>query len=167
MTQIASVTTAVSVSNTTTETDLFSVSLPGGVLNDTGRTVRAIAFGTFTNSTGSSDTIQMRLKLGSTTLLQTPALSFASSASSHKWSAEVFVISTGSNVQEASGVLTLSDASSDSWPSSVSSGDRAVGYGSSSETAFNMLDLDLTAQLGSASASLTVVLEAAFVEFVR
>lgn len=161
------------VSNTTTinttaaETDLFTYTLPAALLDVDGRGVRFIAAGDFLNNTAGADTLTLRFKLGTTTMLATPAISLTNSANRRKWRVEVYLMSTGTDEQDASGEFRISDDSTDTWASEGTSGHQAVGYGTATENAGNALDMDLTAQLGSSSASLEVQLHFANVEILR
>lgn len=63
------------VTNTTTETGLYSLSVPGGLLG-TDRALRLTVFGRYLNNSGLNATFTLRVKYGGTTYYQgiTPAL---------------------------------------------------------------------------------------------
>lgn len=161
------------ISDTTTivssasEADLFTYTLPTALLDVDGRGVRFIAGGDFLNNTAGADTLVIRLKLGTTTMLATPAISLTNSANRRKWRVEAYIMSTGTDEQDASGEFRISDDSTDTWASEGTSGHQAVGYGTATENAGNALDLDLTGQLGTSDASLDVQLHFANVEILR
>jgi hypothetical protein len=76
-------------------------------------------------------------------------------------------MSTGTDEQDVSAEFRISDDSTDTWASEGTSGHQAVGYGTATENAGTALDLDLTAQLGSADVNLDVQLHFANVEILR
>lgn len=155
------------INTTAAETDLFTYTLPAGLLDVDGRGIRFIAAGDFLNNTAGADTVTLRFKLGTTTLLATPAVSLTNSANRRKWRVEVYLMSTGTDAQDASGEFHISDDSTDTWASEGTSGHQAVGYGTATENAGTALDMDLTAQLGTSDANLEIALHFANVEILR
>ena len=153
--------------NSAAEADLFTYQLPTALLDVDGRGIRFIAGGDFLNDSGIADTLILRLKLGTTTMLATPAISFTDSANRRKWRVEVYIMSTGTDEQDASGEFRISDDSTDTWASEGTSGHQAVGYGTATEDAGTALDLDLTGELGAADVDLDVQLHFANVEILR
>lgn len=155
------------VNNTTTETDLFSSTLPAFALEVANRSVRLKLAGEFLNNTGGADTLVIRVKIGTTTLLATVALSLAASANRRKWFLEAEIISTAADTQRARGTLHISDADTDSFSDSGTDGVFAVGYGTGAEVTSNALDFDVTGQLGTASVNLEVTCTMGQLEFLR
>lgn len=83
LTLVRDLNTTVTISNTTTETTLFTATIPGGAIG-THRSLRFFAQGDLLNTTGSACNFNIRLKLGATTLhvTDTPSMNNGSNRAS-------------------------------------------------------------------------------------
>ncbi len=72
--------TSTDVVSSTTETAVYSYSVPGGTLGST-RALRCVLVGDYLNSSGSSINLQIKAKYGATTIFDTTATLMASVAS--------------------------------------------------------------------------------------
>jgi hypothetical protein len=100
--------TTVTVSNTATETDLFSVSLAAAA--DTVQ-YRITAAGTYTNNSGGSVQPRWNLKIGSTNMLINPGRNVATQTDARPWTYEAVVQMVGSkSAQRGSSLITVAGA---------------------------------------------------------
>jgi hypothetical protein len=108
--------TPVTVANTTTETSLFSASLPDKALSTpvSGSTgaVRVTLAGTYTNNSGSNRTVQPAVKLGATTLWRDTTVAITTSTGTRRWSMEFIIQNTSETTQRMGGFFSYSSAAS-------------------------------------------------------
>jgi hypothetical protein len=153
--------------NTTAETDLLSSSIPGNALSIVGNKIRVELVGDILNNTGAADTVLLKFKYGTTTILTTKAISLGASTNRRKWRAEIELIAETSSAQRCSGMAHVSEASSDTWATDEASGVNVVGYGTAAEATSSAKDVKVTATLGSASANLEITCKMGTVELLR
>lgn len=145
----------VTVTNTTTETSIFSFSVPGGLLG-TNRMLRVNILGTYRNSSAGAANLTIRLKYGATTV----ATNFQTSQNSP-------TVTTGYefNLYLVGDDSTTAQKGSFGWhmgDSIVNGSYACTGYGVAAEDSTGALTLDVTWQHSVANANLTFVKEAAF-----
>lgn len=135
------------VANTTTDTTLHSISIPASTLG----TADGVKFKIFvSNISGDGDGITLRLKYGATTVASA-GLTFSTSMDSGDGFIEGFLFGNGSTSSQSGSILA-----------SFSDGTEArsgVATGTASEDSTGALNLIVSAQHGSASASLTITSE--------
>lgn len=156
--------TATTVSNTTTETSVYSYSVPGGTLS-TNRKLRLTILGRFLNNTGAGANVDWRAKAGGATLCTIDPASPGASAS-QKAVKLVFEIENvaATNVQRA----TLHGVIGTAGPTDTSGGPG--GGGSMIATNTGAVDttaawtLEVTAQMSAASANLQFIADTAVLE---
>lgn len=106
---------AVTVVNTTSDTNLYNFTVPGGTLGTTG-TFELSASGTYLNNSGAASNLTMRLKFGATTVLVTPARSLVNSATRRKWKVEVLIhANAATNSQKFTGDFKISFSNTEAW----------------------------------------------------
>lgn len=164
LTHVVSTTTIV---NSAAEANLVTASIPAGALGAVGNKIRVEVAGDFLNNSGGADTIVFKFKYGTTTLLTTKAISLGASANRRKWRAEIELIAVTSATQRASGLLHISEDSIDTWATDESSGVNVSGYGTASEATTSAKNVVVTAQLGTAHASLEVTSHMSTTELMR
>ena len=101
-------TTGAEIVSSNTETSLVSFTIPANTLGTT-RMARFLAWGKYTNNTGSNRTMNLVMKLGSTTLYKDGVVNVPTSTLPRAWRCMFDVVSMGAtNAQEASGWMGLS-----------------------------------------------------------
>lgn len=151
--------------SSTSEQTLASLVLPAGIVA-VGDVLKFSAFGDAMNNSGSTVTYTWRFKIGSTTLLATPALSHATGANRRKWTfnADIMFPTTAS---ERVGGRLLTTGSSNQTMDAVATALVADGYGEATEDTAAALNVILTCQLGTSAATADVILRAAALELVK
>lgn len=128
-----------SVSNSgSTETDLFSYTLPAGTLSTNGETVEGIVAGTFA-ATANNKTL--RVKLGATTVFTSGSLAITSATD---WSLSYVLIRVSDTSQKFIGTLSLSNSTTQSF----------TDYSTAAETLSVSNIINVTGQ-GTASSDIT------------
>lgn len=159
-----------SVGNTTTETALYSVSVPANTLG-TANTLRVRLVGTFKNTAGSTDFINFRVKYGATTLYDTGAGGWSSQATSNAYWLDLdlgnlgatnsqgvgITMGVGTNSQPTTGVSQI-DANGRTW---------GVGYGTSAEDSTTTLTFQITVQHSITNANAVVTAAIATAELLQ
>ena len=100
-----------SVTNTTTETDLFgsAISIGANALNANGIAI-IHASGTYLNNTAGGQTIRLKIKLGATTIWDSTGPPLLNSANTRGWSIWICIKNNGAtNAQLLSGGLGISE----------------------------------------------------------
>ena len=153
---------ATTISNTTTESNLFSYSLSGVAANEL---YRVTAFGSLLNNTGGNVNFQFRGKLGATTVfsMATGQFTYATGTNSRKWRYvwEIFIDST--TAQENSAFLAVSQSNTPSMPRIETNG-TYVGYAASTENFATAKNLIISIEMGTASTSATTTIEGYYIE---
>lgn len=141
--------------NTTTETTLYSFSVPGGTLGTT-RSLRLVIDGDQLNNSGSSDTVTLRVKYGSTTLYQDDGV-YASNATRISWRFDfTFGNTTATNAQYVSAIFLTSTRGGATTGNGDWNGDglqNMVLSGTSAEDSTTTLTFSITIQHTVANAS--------------
>lgn len=157
---VAGSTAAVSVGNTTTETTLFSRTLPEGLLDVTGRNLHVRAWGTWVDigASGSPD-YTVRLKYGTTPVWGvSTATAITGDTRNVSWSFDCDVITTSSGNTRAYGWLSQESGSDITY---ISRSAFAVGR---TPTTSGAVALTLTHQWASVIAGATWTCELATAE---
>lgn len=159
-----SVVSSVTCTNTTTNTDMATFTIPAGRLATDGDSLRMTVFGTVTNSTGSNLATTWRGVIGTTTVLTTNAFTLGTSATARGFRIIIDLARISGTSQIMSAWLQINNAAATSWPG-VNLGAENLGYGTAAETLANQLAFKLQVELGTASNSATVVATYARVEY--
>jgi hypothetical protein len=148
----------VNVINTASETEIVSLVQPAYGMA-AGRAVRLTVAGQLFNNSGGADTATFKVKLGTTTVLTSSAISITASASKRIWRLIADIGCETDDLQRVTAHLSLSEPTSDNFPLSDWSTDGAtgVGYGTATEDGTGTVDVSVSVTLGSADADLWVV----------
>lgn len=153
------------VSNTTSETTLFSYTVPGGTLGSTKAIRVRGAFAVSFNATGAGNNLTLRLKLGGTTLdtnTITPTVAMGTT-STDSGIFDITLFATGAtNTQE----WMYSFLQGNQSAGTVSDIFRARKKGTSSADSTIDRDLVITAQYATASTVNTIVIENYIIELI-
>lgn len=166
-TKLAIDTTEVTVGNTTVETTLFTVVIPGGTLS----TNNAIRFNTIIRSTGmvntNGETLTLRVKYGGTTVssvvINDPETQFTGIGGNFSG---CIVADGATDAQKAAAQLVLTDNYGETLADTTVGITKmqGFGYGTGAEVSTGNLNLVLTAQWSAANAVNTITAEAIVVE---
>jgi hypothetical protein len=127
------------VSNSSsTETDLFSYTMPAGTLGSNGETIEGIVAGTFAATANNK---RLRVKIGATTVFDSGSLAITSATD---WSLSYTLIRVSDTSQKCVGTLTLSNTTTQSF----------TDYSTAAETLSVSNIVKVTGQ-GTASSDLT------------
>jgi len=111
---VAHTSNAVTVANTTTETDLFSQTLPRkGLTRAVGGSPGSALVrlgGTYLNNSGANRTVQLAVKLGATTMWRDTSAVLAASTGNRRWTMEFTIQNTADNAQKMGGFFSYSSA---------------------------------------------------------
>jgi len=160
------------VANTTSESDLVSVTVPGGALGTT-RTLRAVLNCDYLNNSGSDRTFTLRIKLGSTTLYDAITIALPAAATRRAVRAVIEISNIASAaVQAIGGFVIISNTTAptagigqlttDEIPAQTPIGNASGG---AEDTSTNKT-FAVTVQHSAADANLAFRLNAAVVEVV-
>jgi hypothetical protein len=144
----------VTVSNSTTETTIYSYNVPAGLLGTT-RGLRVRIRGTYTNNSGSNKTIRLRLKLGATTVLDKTSAAVATSATAANFFSTFIISNAGATNSQEAAMQFLADRAGAIVGPIIMTGTAAVDT-TSAQT------LTITITHSAASASTTFVKEGAY-----
>lgn len=102
-------TTTVSVTNTTTETTLYSVTVPANTLG-TNHLLRVSIGGTYLNNTGLNHSIRLKIKYGAMTLYDDTTDSLGVDANNRGWRLElILAANAATNAQKLLGRFAIGD----------------------------------------------------------
>lgn len=160
--KIDSNSTSVEVTDSSTENTLADMSIPALTLANEGVT-RLTATGTILNSTNTGATISFRVKLDTTTVMETSGISCSTSVNPRKWALEVLTLGNATNVQTHWGTLGVSDPSTHLMADTTWVG---AGSSTSGESELAALGVTVTTLMSQASTSLTVTQTGAVLEAV-
>lgn len=165
---IASTETTLPVVNTTVETDLFSLTLPGGLVA-AGDRILVTMIGDQLNNSAGTVTYTYRFKIGATTVLATAAISFGTSANRRRWTATAEIAIESATAQRVGALLSVSDANAPNWDtvSGTTPFNPFVGSNTSAEDTSTDKAVVLSVQMGTASASADCRLLAAALTHIR
>lgn len=150
-------TTTTTIVNTTTEADLYSVSLAPNTFIVSGKVLVLEAWGNMLNNSAGAQGIRWKVLLDSTILLDSlAAMSFLNDADRRRWWLRAMLIATGSATQIGGGVLMASGPYTESLPIMELATHQAVGeiVGTVDMTATR--NFKITGKLGAADANLDV-----------
>ena len=158
--------TAITVSNTMTETTIHSLTLPALTLASTGA-ARLSATGTIDKNTAGTATFRLKIADDSSTatVLATSGVSPATSTNPHAWSLEALLVGKQPGINRAWGVLDVAQAGAGATlkPSTYSS----VGFSTMGLDETNQWTVEITVQLSAASTALSVTGQVAILEGVN
>jgi hypothetical protein len=154
--------TQVDVVNTTTETNLFSYTIPANTLRGGDRLLIRAA-GSIRNASAGAVTYRWRLKLGATTLLDSGTVSIATDANRRRWVFDGELVPVSTAAVHADARMSYSAGSTADW---APSGGNQIG--STLTAAAEDLTADkalvLTVTLGTASANAEQKLESYLIQ---
>lgn len=149
----------VSVGATTTETSVYSFTVPAGLL-ETNRTLRVHIIATFLNNTGNNTrTYRLRAKLGATTVLDKTTASVSSNATAIDLSGLIILTNAGSSSSQVAGMHFLGERAGTVIGTIVDTGTSSVD--TSSDQTF---DVTVTNSFSSASQVFTKLAAYAVIE---
>ena len=158
--------TAVSVSNTTTETEIANLDLPALVLSTTGA-ARLSLTGTLDQNTAGNTTFRLKVADSASTgiVFATSGVSTTSSTSSHPWGMEFLFLGKQPSVNKSWGYVDVGVAAGGGslTPSTYSS----VGFSTMGFDETDAWTISITAQMSVASTALSVTRQAAVLEAIN
>jgi hypothetical protein len=165
---IASTETTVTVVNTVAETDLFSLTLPGGLVAPGDRIVIE-AGGTELNFSGASVTYIIRLKIGATTALETTSTSMISNVNERRWVLNANIAIESTTAQRINALFMGSNVlvGAATWPQTNANSWLQPGYAATAEDTSTDKAIALTVQMGTAHANANMVMHEASLEHKR
>lgn len=155
------------VVNTTTETDLYSVSIPVGALGIVGFKLRMEIAGDILNNSAGAQTVVFKAYYDDTAMLTSKAISLGNNAQRRKWKADIELIAETASAQRCSALLHISEPTADTWATDESSGVNVTGYGTAAEATTAAKNLKITATLGAADANFEITAKMGTVELLR
>lgn len=148
--------TDVSVINTNVETSLLSVSIPGGTLG-TANAIRVRANITRLDCPNASpDSIVLKFKYGSTTLVTTQGLLGTSQSTGTSKGFLEFTLYANASVSAQRGVCNIQTSGYNATPTVSALGAGAVTAGTSTEVSSGALNLVITGQWSNSSSGFTL-----------
>ncbi len=156
----------VTVSNTTTETSIYSFSIPANTLGATGGIRLSLGGDGLNNDPLGTGTLKVRVKLGGVTVLVTEAMDLTNSADAFKLALQVWLLNSATGAQKWSAKLDINTGPA-SFTASL--GDavfafHAVGHVSSSIDTTSAQTLDITVEWSAASTNHSLSKELAVLE---
>ena len=155
--------TPVTVSNTITETALFTIptktTAQGSAVGDM---YRIVAWGTLLNndvSTGHT----FRLKVGATTVLASNTITFGTNANNRSWKLEAHIVYMSSANQSVVATLDLGSATAQAWDD-VPAANALTGNATSAEDFTVAKNIVFTVAMGNASTLTTFTLNGYYME---
>lgn len=161
----------VSITNSSTETSIYSATIPAQMIRSNGMISVHIA-GEYLNDSGSSRSLGFVVKLGSTTLHASSIASLGNSANKRVWvvNMNIYPNNNSSSNQYMTGVFQMSqDATPTTGIGEISTDEVAANSpfgGSSSESIASGLTLDVRFKHSTAHASLTITKKIAHVAYI-
>jgi len=141
-------------SNTTSDQDLMSIIIPANTLNSVGRTLRGVIKGVYSTPIASTATIEIKVQLGSLTLLDITTAANAGSVSGNGFRMEFDIVTqtAGSSAKfESSGLLQIDLGAATSTAATVYA-DANAAVSSTLDSTVNQT-LQVTVAFSSASGS--------------
>jgi hypothetical protein len=138
------------ISNSTTETDLASMTLP---VSTAGDYYNLKIFGSFLNNTGGNRTFTIRYKLGATTLISGTSGNITTNAAARAWTADVnlYIASTSSQVMTSQFTLGGAGLNTIALTAGITVGSPQLG--TATEDVTSTKTLVFTGQLGATAAT--------------
>ncbi len=147
---VASTTTSfTAVSNTTSDVTLATLTNPAA-LPAAGDFFIFESGGQLSNNTGGSINHTIRLKLGATTVLTTPAISIGTNAADREWYLRATIAFVSAASQKISAMLAYSLPDTANWGGGSAS---PAGYGTAAENSASSLAVAVSVQPGTAAAT--------------
>jgi len=158
--------TAISVTNDTTETTIATLTLPALTLSSTGA-ARLSATGTLDKNTAGTYTMRVKLadQSSTDTVLETTAFTPASSTDEHPWAMEAWFLGKQPNVNRSWGVMDVGGAAASGIlaPTTYS----VVGWSTSGLDESEEWTVSITVQMSAASTALSASRQVAILEAVN
>lgn len=155
------------VSNTTTETSVYSKTITGNDLGANGG-LRLTLTGTLLNNTGSDQNIQLRLKFGSKTITVSFSTRIATNGAKHNVQIKVWLMNLGAANSQAYGgdILIGYYDDNNGFDTAGAVKSMLIGsiYDSSAIDTTTSQTLEVTAQFGTANANLQFDMKFGFLE---
>lgn len=148
------------VVNTSSETDLYTKALPVLAAGDV---VRFRAFGDSINNSGATRTLTLKVKLGATTILTSPAMSFTANANRGEWNLDVLLIIESTTAQRLGAFFTQGTVNASTW-NTISSTQTISGAGTATEDVSSAKTLAVTATWDGAALTTDIRLLGAVLE---
>jgi hypothetical protein len=155
--------TAITISNSPTETVIANVTIPALTLSSTGG-VRLTAAGWVQNTAITGGTARWRVKIDdgtNQTVLATSSIDCSTSANLRRWQLEAIVMGKQPTYQRNWGFLNVSSPSTNTFSPL---GTSVVGYSTSNRDETKQITMTITAQLSASSTGFSLAREAAFLE---
>lgn len=157
------VTTQTIVTTTTSETTLYSKSIPANIMG-TRRALRLTIKGRVGNSTGTSKTARYRVKFGSTTLADTETVLNISSTAFDTPYELTLILQPNNSATAQKAHFTVQSVDTGFGPGITSPPYIRLAYNSASEDTTAAVTLEATVELSASSASLVCVIDYACLE---
>lgn len=152
------------VSNTTTETDLCSLTLPAGTLA-AGDRLLFLASGEMTNNSAGSISYTFKFKIGATTVL-TGANSYAQSVNHRTWFTEFPITAASTAAQRVGGLMMVSAVGAATMVPSATTV-TSPAYGTAAEDTTSAKAIALTITMASADTNASCTLHSASITLVK
>ena len=151
------------VESSTAEETLYTYTIPADTIGATGGIKLTMGGDALKNAAG---TLVLKVKLGSTTVLETAAMTLDSTANRYKWFVQFVCMNSATDAQKWTGEFHAGYGTTSfaAFRGDQTRGHHAVGYGTSSEDTTSDLALTITAQWSASSASLSFRKEIAVLE---
>ena len=158
----------VPVSNTITETTLFSAVIPANIIGATG-ILHYVVYGNYKNNSGATRSLQIKVKLGATTVLDNTMTAIAVDADTTSFRLEGYLANRTTSDQRIDGMFTMGQAGGPtvgqgSWTNAPEKHGLLFSGAASAEDTTGALTFEVTATHGNANANLTISKQAAFIE---
>ena len=160
----------VNIVDSAVEASLYSHEIPAGALGATGG-ARLSMGGGYLNNSGGAQTLQIKVKLGATTVLTSNLFSIPLSNQARAWTLDVWFLNNGASSQRMHAKFLMSFPDSDNFfigrtDLATSGGVLGVGSNNSAEDTSAARTIDVTAKHGNAHASLNLSKYTALLELI-
>lgn len=159
--------TTISVTNTTAETTVATLTMPALTISSTGA-ARFMAAGTISNTGVAGGTVTLRAKIddgnGATTIAETSGIVCSTSTSLRRWNLHTYLAAKVANGQACWGFVDVSVASNSRTAPSTYTG---VTWSTAAQSDNLPITITVTAQLSAASTAFTLSREFALLEGVN
>jgi len=163
--KISTVVTDVTVGNTTTETDIISVSIPAATLGTDNGVKARIYISDFDQRTDGDATCTLRFKYGSTTALTLAVLQSSTADSNLHGYIEVLLVADGAtSAQEISASINLAVDSAAEFTNTAINQRIMSGDGTAAEDSTGALTFAVSVQWGDAETGNTTTMKHAIIE---
>lgn len=144
------------ITNSTADTSLISMTIPSNGLARAGTLVRLTAWGDLLQNSAASRTFTLKFKLSgaSTSTLTTSAITVSTSTARRPWKVQTDVMAESVSSQRA-------------FTEAAFGTDVALAIGTASQSAAQTLSAKVTGQLSAASANYNVTCRGGYLEYIR